>query len=210
MVKAWLVQKASVAIGAAMLCGLALSAGGCLLGFKPASETVLTIRSAADPGSQTKPITFGMADVYWDQLDHGYGVAGTSYHPRDHEAYFYFGYDPDQNGHNEFRTMLISPLGSAGQDGKTYQLEMRVRSPQVTSNPAAGLAGEWRLAVPIGPPVRKGDTIRFDLKNVPVWGPGPERAVLSGRVVARKAYSTEDFENALSRWNDGQRREAAR
>lgn len=197
-----LMRRTTATVMQMALFGTMFCANGCIIGFKPASETILTISPAA-PGSHTDTVAFGMADVYWDQLHHGYGVAGESYHSRDHEAYFFWGfYDPYRGSEN--RMIVITPLCSAAEDGMTYKLEMRI----VSSRLSVGQR-EWRCAVAIGPPVCNGDTIRFDLKDVPVNGPWPERMVLSGRVVAHKT-SLDNFEDLLSRWNEQSRWEAER
>jgi hypothetical protein len=189
--------------------GTMFCASGCIIGFKPASETILTV-SPADPGSRTAPMNFGMEYVYWDQLDHGYGVVGTSDHPRDHEAYFFLGYDHYSNSPYcvERRMILITPLGAAAEDGKTYRLEWSIEPLRRVDGPPQW-PREGRFAAAVGPPAVEGDTIHFDLKNVPVEGPGPERLVLSGRVVAHKT-SLDRFEDWLSQWNERLRREAER
>jgi hypothetical protein len=173
-------------------------AGGCIIGFKPASETILAFRPQ-DPESEIPPVSFGVPYVYWDQLHHGYGVVGDGYDAGDHKAYFYFWYDPgDGPDVVDGKDILITPFRSQPGKGMTYQLEWRIHSTRFT--PGRREPIEWRSAAIIGPPVRDDDMIRFDMRAITVNGPWPEPMILSGQIAAYRT-DTKEFEYQLSQWN---------
>lgn len=195
---------ACVALSAGTLC-----CGGCIIGVKPASETILRLTRGAYGGSDgSGRITFGIKDVFWDKLHHGYGIVGESNHPRDHQAYLFLGYDhyEPHDGRGK-RMVLITPLGPLAGGDKPYRVELLVPMGLVFRR-RPGPEGYLSLFGAIAPPVHKaGQSIRFDLENVPMTstGPSPRRILLSGRIVAKRT-TLPAFENNLSRWHSLMRR----
>jgi len=183
---------------------LASMCGGCIVGVKPASDTILQL-TRVDESGKSITCSCGFEYVYFDTLQNGYGVISWGYHPRDHETYLYLFYDDYSHTRNWDRRLLITPMGKASPDRTaTYRLELYL--PDSVLSPGMKDSGSCHLFTGvIGPPAEAADSqIRFDLKDVTMTSRGskPIKITLRGTIVATKV-SPSEFEYKLKEWNKG-------
>lgn len=166
--------------------------GGCIIGYKPPADSILKV----DPGTQGKPFEFGLTDVVWDELQYGYGAIGFSSHPRAHEGYFFFGYDPGQSTSTYAKlSVLITPADKKPSELYKVELLLPGQDPEYKADIYCAYTGFASA------PEKEDGRLVFRLQGV--WmeradkKPGGVR--VSGKIVARRG-DYQEFDKLLADW----------
>lgn len=177
------------------------------MGYKPACDTILEITRAGPAGGRDVTTRLGLAYVYFDSLQNGYGLAARGLHSRDHEGYFYWFYDsygnsPYTNASGE-RWLLITPTGLHSKGGEgIYRLELYI--PDYNLYQGMKKPGAYHHFVgTVGAPTESEDgRLRLSVREVEIISRDSPRirARLSGTIVADKDAPWE-FEYRLKEWN---------